>query len=321
MKELGLKNIKVEVRNLKKYFPISKTDKVHAVEDVSFNIADGEILGLVGESGSGKTTVGRTILRLIEPDGGKVLINKKEIFSLDKIEMKKARKDMQIVFQDPFSSLNPRKSVYKLISEPLEIHGIGNKREIKERVKYLIDRVGLSEEIKDCYPHELDGGRCQRVGIARAIALNPSFIVCDEPVSALDVSAQAQVINLLEKLSLEMDLTYLFISHDLSVVRRISHRIIVLYLGMIMEIASSKELFDTPMHPYTQALLSAVPTLNIDKKRDRIILRGDVPTPINLGKGCRFYKRCRNAISECKDITPSLKEINKNHFVACRLFV
>jgi len=311
---------KIEVRNLKKYFEIAKSTFVHAVDDISFDIMEGEILGLVGESGSGKTTAGRSVLRLIEPDSGEVLFDGQNILDFDHHEMKRRRRDLQIIFQDPVSVLNPRKNVFQLISEPLRIHQYGGRKAIRERVCYLAEKVGLSGEIMSCYPHELDGGRCQRVGIARAIALDPSFIVCDEPVSALDVSEQAQVLNLLEQLSTELNLTYLFISHDLSVVRRLSHRIVVLYLGMVMETASAKELFDTPLHPYTRALLSAVPTLNIDKRRERIILKGDVPTPINFGEGCRFFRRCPQAMEVCGGVTPLLKEKNTSHFVACHLY-
>lgn len=311
---------KIQVRDLKKHFTISKTAKVHAVDGVSFDIYEGEMLGLVGESGSGKTTVGRAILRLIEPEAGEVMFKGENILEKSPAEMVKLRRDLQIIFQDPYSSLNPRMSVEKLIAENLKIHRYGSKAAIRERVEYLVEKVGLSKEVLGSYPHELDGGRCQRVGIARAIALSPSFIVCDEPVSALDVSVQAQVLNLLEELSSELNLTYLFISHDLSVVRRISHRIVVLYLGMVMETASSKELFDDPQHPYTQALLSAVPTLNIDKRRERIILKGDVPTPINLGEGCRFYTRCIHAMERCKCETPKLVERSPRHYVACHLY-
>jgi len=293
---------------------------VNAVDNDSFEIMGGEILGLVGESGSGKTTAGRSVLRLIEPDSGQVFFDGRNILNLGGSEMKRMRKDLQIIFQDPVSALDPRKNVFQLIAEPLRIHRYGGRKEIQERVYYLAEKVGLSREVMSSYPHELDGGRCQRVGIARAVALDPSFVVCDEPVSALDVSVQAQVLNLLEQLSNELNLTYLFISHDLSVVRRLSRRIIVLYLGKIMEKASAKELFDMPLHPYTKALLSAVPTLNIEKRRARIILKGDVPTPVNLGEGCRFFKRCPQAMEVCGVITPLLKERDDGHFVACHLY-
>jgi oligopeptide/dipeptide ABC transporter ATP-binding protein len=233
--------------------------------------------------------------------------------------MKSLRKVGQIIFQDPFSSLNPRMKIGDIIAEPLRIHSYGNKAAIHERVEYLVNRVGLSKDIIGSYPHELDGGRCQRVGVARAIAMSPSFVVCDEPVSALDVSVQAQVLNLLEDLCEEFNLTYLFISHDLSVVRRISHRIVVLYLGKIMEMATANELFENPLHPYTKALLSAVPTLNIDNRRERIILKGDVPTPINLGEGCRFSSRCEHCMERCTEETPKLLDRGTGHYVACHM--
>jgi oligopeptide/dipeptide ABC transporter ATP-binding protein len=312
-------NIKLQVINLKKYFAVSKTAKVHAVDDVSFDIFDGEVLGLVGESGSGKTTIGRSILRLIEPEAGRVLYKGNDILKYTPKEMKSLRKVGQIIFQDPFSSLNPRMKIGDIIAEPLRIHSYGNKAAIHERVEYLVNRVGLSKDIIGSYPHELDGGRCQRVGVARAIAMSPSFVVCDEPVSALDVSVQAQVLNLLEDLCEEFNLTYLFISHDLSVVRRISHRIVVLYLGKIMEMATANELFENPLHPYTKALLSAVPTLNIDNRRERIILKGDVPTPINLGEGCRFSSRCEHCMERCTEETPKLLDRGTGHYVACHM--
>ncbi|MBA7534374.1 Oligopeptide transport ATP-binding protein OppF [subsurface metagenome] len=293
---------KIMVTNLKKHFQISKKDFVHAVDGVSFSIFEGEIMGLVGESGCGKTTVGRCILRLIEPDEGKVIFNEKNILDFSKKEMKRIRKEMQIIFQDPFSSLDPRKTVEQLISEPLKIN--------------------LNKEIINKYPHELDGGRCQRIGLARAISLNPSFLVCDEPVSALDVSSQAQVLKLMEGLHEKFGLTYLFISHDLSVVRKLSQRIMVMYLGLIVEMADANELFNEPLHPYTKALLSAVPTLEVNnrKGKERIILKGDVPTPINLGEGCRFYKRCYKSLKKCAYTSPELVEISKNHFVRCHLY-
>ncbi len=315
-----MNKLKIKVNNLKKYFHISKTEIVHAVDGLNFEIMDGEILGLVGESGCGKTTTGRTIIRLIEPDYGSIIYKDKDILSLNKGEMMKLRKEMQIIFQDPFSSLDPRKNVQMLISEPLRIHKYGNKKQIYERVLYLMDKVGLTKEMLSKYPHELDGGRCQRIGIARAIALSPGFIVCDEPVSALDVSMQAQILNLLECLSNELDLTYLFISHDLSVVKKLSHKIMVMYLGGIVEVAKSDELFKEPFHPYTEALLSAVLSTNLNHRKKRIILEGDVPTPINLGQGCRFYKRCWKHLPICSESNPSLKELTKGHLVACHLY-
>ena len=315
-----MKEILIEVKNLKKHFRLSNQEIVHAVDGLSFAIRKGEIIGLVGESGCGKTTTGRLILRLIEPDEGEVLFEKENISNFSFREMVSLRRKMQIIFQDPFSSLDPRKNVENLIAQPLKIHNFGNEKKIKERTIFLMDKVGLTREMSTKYAHELDGGRCQRIGIARALALDPVFIVCDEPVSALDVSIQAQILNLLEGLSKELELTYLFISHDLSVVRRLSHRIMVMYLGLIVELASSKELFDNPLHPYSKALLSAVPSLKISKQRKRIILKGDVPTPINVGSGCRFFPRCDLALSICSHVDPSLKEVEPNHYVACHLY-
>jgi len=313
-----MKEILVKVENLKKYFPLSKEAIVHAVDGVSFVIRKGEILGLVGESGCGKTTTGRLILRLIERDEGKIFFKNENYLTFPFNKMKSLRRKMQIIFQDPFSSLDSRKNVESLISQPLKIHNFGNKKEIKEKTYILMEKVGLTREIGTKYAHELDGGRCQRIGIARALALDPVFIVCDEPVSALDVSSKAQIMNLLESLSRELELAYLFISHDLSVVQRLSHRIMVMYLGLIVEIASSKELFVNPIHPYTKALLSAVPSLKLSQhKRKRIILKGDVPTPINIKNGCRFFSRCNQALPICSRIDPVLKEIESNHYVAC----
>lgn len=315
-----MKEVKIKVKNLKKHFFLSKTESVYAVDGIDFEIFDGEIMGLVGESGCGKTTTGRSILRLIEPDDGEIIFKGKNILKFSYANMKKIRREMQIIFQDPFSSLDPRKSVENLISQPLKIHRYGNRKQIKERTMYLMDKVGLTVEMKSKYPHELDGGRCQRIGTARAIALDPSFIVCDEPVSALDVSIQAQILNLLEELRQEMGLTYLFISHDLSVVRRLAQRIMVMYLGKIVEIAGAKELYDEPLHPYSKALLSAIPTLKLTNRRKQIILKGDVPTPINLSPGCRFYKRCWRSFDKCAKTTPLLNEIKPGHWVACYLY-
>lgn len=311
---------KIKIKKLKKYFRLSKNESVYAVDGIDFEIFNGEILGLVGESGCGKTTTGRAILRLIEPDSGEIIFEGKNILEFSSAKMKKMRKEMQIIFQDPFSSLDPRKTAESIISQPLRTHKYGNHKKIKERTMYLMNKVGLTAEIKSKYSHELDGGRCQRIGIARAIALDPSFIVCDEPVSALDVSVQAQILYLLEKLCQEMNLSYLFISHDLSVVRRLSQRIMVMYLGKIVEIAKSKEICDDPLHPYSKALLSAIPSLKLINRRKRIILKGDVPTPINLGSGCRFYKRCWKSFNQCEKIIPQLKEIKSGHWVACHLY-
>jgi len=307
----------LEVYNLVKHFQISKEAAVFAVDDVSFTINQGETLGLVGESGCGKTTIGRAILRLIPPNSGQVVLGGTDVLALSPEELIQMRKRMQIIFQDPFSSLDPRKNIMKLISEPMLIHQLGGKKEIAEKTYKLMDLVGLTADLSGRFPHELDGGRCQRIGIARALALKPEFIVCDEPVSALDVSIQAQILNLLQDLQQEMNLTYLFISHNLAVVKHISSRIIVMYLGKIMEIAEKDELFDNPLHPYTQALLSAIPVPTLDDKRERIFLSGDVPTPVNPPPGCRFVKRCRFAQAECFAETPELTDRGNGHFVAC----
>lgn len=313
-----MKNVLIEIKNLKKHFLLSKNVRVHAVDGISFVIKKGETVGLVGESGCGKTTTGRTVLRLIEPDEGQIFFNRIDYLKVKKNKLKPFRKKMQIIFQDPFSSLDPRKNVESLISQPLKIHDNLSKKEIKEKVSLLLKKVGLTHDIITKYPHELDGGRCQRIGIARALALDPVFIVCDEPVSALDVSCKAQVINLLEKLSEELELSYLFISHDLSVVQRLSHKIMVMYLGIIVETAFKESLFANPIHPYTKALLSAVPSLKLSNQtRKRIILKGDVPTPINIKTGCRFYNRCDQAIEICLHSDPKLKEVEPNHYVAC----
>ncbi len=308
----------IEVRHLVKHFPIeSSDDVVRAVDGISFDIFAGETLGLVGESGCGKSTVGKCLLRLYEPSSGEVLFEGKNLVGLPNREMQLLRREMQIIFQDPYASLNPRLSILSIVAEPLKIHGIGSKNEQKERTADLLKKVGLDPNYMHRYPHEFSGGQRQRIGIARALALNPKLIICDEPVSALDVSVQAQVVNLLQDLQAEFGLTYLFISHGLAVVEHISQRVAVMYLGKIVEIAEGRELYDNPLHPYTKALLSAIPIPDPKQKRTRIILTGDVPTPINPPSGCRFRTRCPWAIEDCAKIVPELREIEPNHFAAC----
>ncbi len=319
-------NVLLKVKNLKKYFPVrggilSKIiGYVQAVDEISFDIKEGETLGLVGESGCGKTTAGRTITRLLEPTAGEVDFEGKDIFKLSKEELRKSRRNIQIIFQDPFGSLNPRMTVGDIVGESLTIHKIvKNKKEKEERVKDLLETVGLNAGHIRRYPHEFSGGQRQRIGIARALALNPKLVICDEAVSALDVSIQAQVINLLEDLQEKFKLTYLFIAHDLSVVKHISDRVAVMYLGKIVELTSTYELYNNPQHPYTEALLSAVPIPDPTLKRQRIVLEGDVPSPFNPPKGCRFHPRCKYAIPICSQEEPELIDINGGHYVACHL--
>jgi oligopeptide transport system ATP-binding protein len=308
----------VNIKNLVKHFPVENSDDVvKAVDGVSFDIFAGETLGLVGESGCGKSTVGRCILRLIEPTSGQVWFENRDVLALNKNDLRPLRREMQIIFQDPYASLNPRLSILSIISEPLVIHGIGNKTEQKDRVAELLKKVGLDPDYMFRYPHEFSGGQRQRLGVARALALNPKLIIADEPVSALDVSVQAQVVNLLQDLQAEFGLTYLFISHGLAVVEHISNRVAVMYLGKIVEIAAAQELYENPLHPYTQALLSAIPIPDPKLKRDRIILKGDVPTPINPPSGCRFRTRCPFASEECAQTVPELREISAGHYSAC----
>ncbi len=308
----------LEVRHLVKHFPVDNSDDVvQAVDDVSFDIIAGETLGLVGESGCGKSTVGKCLLRLHEPTSGEVLFEGKDIVGLPNSEMQPLRREMQIIFQDPYASLNPRLSVRSIIAEPLKIHKIGDKASQNAKVEDLLSKVGLDPKYADRYPHEFSGGQRQRIGIARALALNPKLIICDEPVSALDVSVQAQVVNLLQELQDEFGLTYLFISHGLAVVEHISDRVAVMYLGKIVEICDADKLYEDPLHPYSQALLSAIPIPDPKHKRDRIVLKGDVPTPINPPSGCRFRTRCPIAIEECSRVEPQLRELKAGHFAAC----
>ncbi len=308
----------VRVRGLVKHFPVENSDDVwRAVDGVSFEILRGETLGLVGESGCGKSTAGRCLLRLIEPTKGEIQFEGRNVLAMGKSELRQLRREMQIIFQDPNASLNPRMKVGDIVAEPLVIHGIGNKEERRERVAWLLNKVGLDADFMKRYSHEFSGGQLQRIGVARALALNPKLIVADEPVSALDVSVQAQVVNLLQDLQKEFGLTYLFISHGLAVVEHISTRVAVMYLGRIVEIADAVELYAHPLHPYTQALLSAIPIPDPQIKRERIILKGDVPTSRNPPSGCRFRTRCPIAIDECARIDPELREITPGHWAAC----
>jgi oligopeptide transport system ATP-binding protein len=322
----GQPEVLLEVRNLVKHFPIrqgiifsKQVGAVQAVDDVSFTVHTGETLGLVGESGCGKTTTGRLILRLIEPTSGDVIFDGKNIPTLPKDELRELRKDMQIIFQDPYGSLNPRMTVGDIIGEPLHIHKLARGPEKEKRVRELLEVVGLSAFHARRFPHEFSGGQRQRIGIARALAVRPKLIICDEPVSALDVSIQAQVINLLQDLQKEFDLTYIFIAHDLSVVKHISDRVAVMYLGKIVELTDKDELYRNPKHPYTQALLSAIPEADPTIKKERILLTGDVPSPINPPKGCRFHTRCPKVMDICKVEEPEFVDSGNGHFVACHL--
>ena len=308
----------VSVRDLVKHFPVEGSDDVvRAVDGVSFQIFAGETLGLVGESGCGKSTVGRCLLRLIEPTSGQISFENVDLLSLGKKQLRAMRREMQIIFQDPYASLNPRMKIGDIVGEPLVIHNEGAKSDRRERVAALLRRVGLDPDYMNRYAHEFSGGQRQRIGVARTLALNPKLIVADEPVSALDVSVQAQVVNLLQDLQEEFKLTYLFISHGLAVVEHISSRVAVMYLGRIVEIATAADLYAQPLHPYTQALLSAIPVPDPKQKRNRIVLEGDVPTPINPPSGCRFRTRCPIAIDECATIDPELREVASGHSVAC----
>lgn len=311
----------LRVEHLKKYFSTPR-GLLLAVDDITFGLNAGETLGVVGESGCGKSTLGRAILRLHEPTGGKVIFEGENILEYDKKKMKQKRSDMQIIFQDPYSSLNPRMTVSQSIAAPLIIQGIyksNEKDKIQQRVDEMMDLVGLAKRFANSYPHELDGGRRQRIGIARALSLNPKFIVCDEPVSALDVSIQAQVLNLMQDLQEKLGLTYLFITHNLSVVKHLSDRIMVMYLGQMVELAEPKELFSNPQHPYTKALLSAIPTPDPDQKMNCVVLKGELTSPINVPEGCRFAKRCVYARPDCETRKVEMKEVRPGHFVSCHL--
>ncbi len=306
----------LEVQDLKKYFT-TKRGLLHAVDGVSFSLQEGETLGVVGESGCGKSTLGRVVLHLLDSTDGKIFYKGRDVTKVSKQELAELRKEMQIIFQDPYASLDPRMNIAQIIAEPLQIEGKLNKEQIDDRVFELMDTVGLARRLYNSYPHELDGGRRQRIGIARALALRPKFIVCDEPVSALDVSIQAQILNLMLDLQEQMGLTYVFITHDLSVVKYISNSILVMYLGQVVETCESKELFAYPMHPYTQALLSAVPVADVHHKKERILLKGELTSPINPKPGCRFAARCAYATERCHQEQPGLEEIHPGHWVAC----
>ena len=316
----------LQVKNLKKYFPIYKglivnrhVKDLKAVDDISFDVYQGETLGLVGETGCGKTTVARTILQLYRPTSGQILFDGIDLVSLQENEMRRIRRRMQMIFQDPYASLNPRMTVGSIISAPLDVHSSAGKKEKQDRVQELLKIVGLNPDFVNRYPHEFSGGQRQRIGIARALALSPDLVICDEPISSLDVSIQAQVVNLLEELQDRLGLTYIFVAHDLSMVRHISDRMIVMYLGKIMELADRNEIYLKPLHPYTQALISAVPIPDPDKarKRQRILLEGDLPSPVNPPNGCNFNTRCLIATEECFVKDPAYREIDPNHFVAC----
>jgi oligopeptide transport system ATP-binding protein len=317
----------LQVKNLVMYFPIKRgvfqrtVGHVHAVDDISFNVIKGETLGLVGESGCGKSTTGRAILQVYRPTSGSVIFRDLDLCHTKGEDLRGARKYMQMIFQDPYASLNPRMTVEEIVGEPYLVHRMGNRNEVREKVKALLSLVGLNPGYVDRYPHEFSGGQRQRIGVARAVALNPELIVCDEPISALDVSIQAQVVNLLEDLQEKMGLTYIFIAHDLSMVRHISTRVAVMYLGVLVELADRDDLYHNPLHPYTQALLSAVPIPdpNVEEHRQRIILQGDVPSPVNPPSGCRFRTRCPLAAQICSEQRPEFREVTSNHWVACHM--
>ncbi len=323
--ESGAERPILEVKNLRKCFPLKKTvtgkvtSELIAVDNVSFTLNAGETIGIVGESGCGKTTLGRTILKLHEPSGGEIIFNGEDITNYKTKEMRHLRTDMQIIFQDPYSSLPPRATVGDILSEPVKVHGIVPKEEVKDYVLDLMDKCGLRDYYYERYPHEFSGGQRQRICIARAPSVKPKLVICDEPVSALDVSIQAQIINLLKSLQKELNLTYLFISHDLSVVKFISDKIGVMYLGSMVEFGSKKDIFENPLHPYTKALFSAIPNPDPDEKMQRIVLKGDIPSPANPPSGCRFHTRCPYATEKCSAEVPQYKEYGNGHFAACHL--
>ena len=318
-------NALVEVRHLTKKFPVKKNllgkvqKELVAVDDVSFTLKAGETLGIVGESGCGKTTMGRTVLKLYPSNGGQIIFDGEDITNYTNSQMRHLRTDMQIIFQDPYSSLPPRATVGDILSEPVKVHGIVPKEEIKDYVMDLMEKCGLRDYYYERYPHEFSGGQRQRICIARALSVKPKLVICDEPVSALDVSIQAQIINLLKDLQKSMNLTYLFISHDLSVVKFISDKVGVMYLGTMVEFGEKKDIFENPLHPYTKALFSAIPNPNPDVKMNRIVLSGDIPSPVNPPKGCRFHTRCPHATEKCKHVTPTYREYEPGHFAACHL--
>jgi oligopeptide/dipeptide ABC transporter ATP-binding protein len=325
MMDTSTNDVMVEVKNLKMYFPITrgllrhKVADIKAIDDISFTLEKHETLGLVGESGCGKTTTGRCILRLYQPTSGSIFFDGTDISTLPERRIKPVRREMGVIFQDPFGSLNPRQTAGSIVGDPLKVHRMASGKELRERVSELFRIVGLDPGMMDRVPHEFSGGQRQRIGVARALSCRPSFIICDEPISALDVSIQAQIINLLEELQETMGLTYLFIAHDLAVVQHISDRVAVMYLGRIVELTESGELYDNPLHPYTRALLSAIPIPDpvLEKTRTRIVLKGEVPSPINPPSGCHFHPRCQMAIDECSRENPPLRDVGGGHFVAC----
>lgn len=321
MSNLEERKVLLEVKNMKKYFKVGHNAILKAVDDISFKIHEGETLGLVGESGCGKSTTGRTIIRLYDATGGEVIYDGMDVHTLNRTQLKDFTRNAQMIFQDPYASLNPRMTVGDIVGEGIDIHGLYKGTERQKRIYELLELVGLNKEHANRFPHEFSGGQRQRIGIARSLAIEPKFIVCDEPISALDVSIQAQVVNLLIELQQKLGLTYLFIAHDLSMVKHISDRIAVMYLGAIVELASSEDLYEEPLHPYTKALLSAVPIPDptIEKERQRIILEGDVPSPINPPGGCKFQARCELCQDICREKRPGLREVRPNHFVACHM--